>query len=120
MVFLPPHDAGPNAVHAFYTDEGELRQATLYNVSPEAPDPALEPPAGLKVPDPQFYPVWESPYAQTSLRTTMGWASGEPFSFTWISQVEQGPDSYDAHYVKMPDNSVYRHDQMERVWARWE
>ncbi len=120
MVFLPPHDAAPNAVHAFYTDEGELRQATLYNVSPEPPDPALAPPAGLTAPDAQFYPVWESPYAQTSLRATMGWASGEPFSFTWISQVEQGPDSYDAYYVKMPDNSVYRHDQMERMWTRWE
>jgi hypothetical protein len=50
----------------------------------------------------------------------MGWASGEPYSFTWISQHEEGPDIFDAYYVRMPDNSVYRHNQIERVWARWE
>ena len=92
----------------------------MYNVSPVEPDPTLAPPAGLKVPDAQFYPVWEGAFAQTSLRTLMGWASGEPFSFTWTSQYEQGPDSYDAHYVKLPNGSVLRHNRMEQEWRKWE
>ena len=92
----------------------------MYNISPEPSDLELAPPAGLMAPDAHFYPVWDAPFAQTSLWAFMGWASGEVYSFTWISQYEQGPDSYDARYVRMPDNSVYRSDPMERFWIRWE
>jgi hypothetical protein len=120
MVYLPAHGEAPNVVYAFYSDGGEIRQATMYNVSPEPLDLALTPPAGLMAPDAQFYPGWEAPFAQTSLREIMGWASGETYSFTWINQYERGPASYDPQYVKMPDGTVYRLDPMERLWIRWE
>ena len=72
------------------------------------------------MPDDVFYPIWDAPYGQTSLRETMGWATGEPFSFTWMGQYEQGPESWDVQYVNMPDGTVLRYNHIERVWTVWE
>jgi hypothetical protein len=120
MLYVPAQGPAPNALHAFYKHEGQIRDATLFAVSPEPPDPALVPPAGLMVPADIFYPMWNPPFAQTPLRDTVGWAIGEPFAFSWVSQYEQGPESWDAHYVNMPDGTVLRYNHLESVWAVWE
>jgi hypothetical protein len=120
MLYLPADGPAPDAVHAFYRDGGKIRQTTLFAVSPEHPDPGLVPPAGLKVPEEIFYPVWNGAMVRTPLREVMGWATGEPFSFIWVGQYEQGPDSWDAQYVNMPDGTILRFDHVESAWTVWD